>query len=116
MKKLLHLNAHHPYSFSEGSLNAALTEHAIAFATEKGYDVRQTSSAENYNVEEELEEHQWVDLIMLQAPVNWMGVPWSFKKYMDEVYSAGQAFQHARFFRCIRALYSNYQHRDLTLG
>ncbi len=115
MKKLLHLNAHHPYSFSEGSLNAALTKHAIAFATEKGYDVRQTASAENYNVEEELEEHQWADRIMLQTPVNWMGVPWSFKKYMDEVYSAGQAFQHARFFRCIRALYSNYQHRDLTL-
>jgi len=26
---------------------------------------------------------------MLQTPVNWMSVPWSFKKYMDEVYSAG---------------------------
>jgi modulator of drug activity B len=25
----------------------------------------------------------------MQFPVNWMGVPWSFKKYMDEVYTAG---------------------------
>ena len=73
----------------EGKLNAALTEHAITIATEKGYEVRQTLSAENYNVDEEVEKHQWADLIMLQTPVNWMGVPWSFKKYMDEVYSAG---------------------------
>ena len=91
MKKLLHINAHHPYPFSEGRLNAALTEHAIAIASEKGYEVLQTVSAENYNVDEELEKHQWADLIMLQTPVNWMGAPWSFKKYMDEVYSAGMS-------------------------
>lgn len=91
MKKLLHINAHHLYPFSEGRLNAALTEHAIAIASEKGYEVLQTVSAENYNVDEELEKHQWADLIMLQTPVNWMGVPWSFKKYMDEVYSAGMS-------------------------
>jgi len=58
MKKILHINAHHPYSFSEGKLNAALTEHAITIATEKGYEARQTLSAENYNVDEEVEKHQ----------------------------------------------------------
>ena len=89
MKKILHINAHHPYPFSEGKLNAALTEHAVTIATEKGYEVKQTHSAEDYNVDEELEKHQWADLIMIQTPVNWMGVPWSFKKYMDEVYTAG---------------------------
>lgn len=25
----------------------------------------------------------------MQFPVNWMGAPWTFKKYMDEVYTAG---------------------------
>ena len=33
--------------------------------------------------------HQWADIVIMQFPVNWMGVPWSFKKYMDEVYTAG---------------------------
>ena len=44
---------------------------------------------DEYDVEAELEKHTWADAIILQSPVNWMGVPWSFKKYMDEVYSAG---------------------------
>ena len=91
MKKLLHINAHHPYPFSEGRLNAALTEHAIAIASEKGYEVLQTVSAENYNVDEELEKHQWADLIMLQTPVNWMGAPWSFKKYICLLYTSDAA-------------------------
>lgn len=45
--------------------------------------------AEEHNVEEQLAHHQWADIVLLQAPINWMGVPWSFKKYMDEIYTAG---------------------------
>jgi modulator of drug activity B len=30
----------------------------------------------------EIENHLWADVIILQTPVNWMGVPWTFKKYM----------------------------------
>ena len=93
MKNVFHINAHQPYPFSEGRLNATLTDIAVATAREKGLEVRQTASAEDYNVDEEIEKHQWADLIILQSPVNWMGVPWSFKKYMDEVYSAGMGGQ-----------------------
>ena len=46
-----------------------------------------------WDVAEELDNHQWADVILLQTPVNWMGVPWRFKQYMDEVYSAGMAGQ-----------------------
>ena len=28
--------------------------------------------------------------MIVQFPVNWMGVPWSLKKYMDEVYTVGR--------------------------
>ena len=45
--------------------------------------------AKGYDVEAEIEKHQWADAILLQTPCNWMGVPWSFKQYMDEVYTAG---------------------------
>lgn len=34
--------------------------------------------------------HQWADTIVMQFPVNWMGVPWSFKKCQDDVYTAGK--------------------------
>ena len=46
---------------------------------------------DDYDVDEQLAHHQWADISLLQSPVNWMGVPWSFKKYMDEVYTAGMA-------------------------
>ncbi len=44
-------------------------------------------------MEKEIENHQWADVVLLQSPVNWMGVPWTFKKYMDEVYTAGMGGQ-----------------------
>ena len=45
-----------------------------------------TIVAEGYDVEREIENHIWANTILMQFPVNWMGVPWSFKKYMDDVY------------------------------
>lgn len=89
MKNVLHINAHQPYPFSEGKLNETLTELAITVLQENDYHVKTTKTAEQYVVNDELEKHQWADCIILQTPVNWMGVPWSFKKYMDEVYTAG---------------------------
>ncbi|TNF91973.1 MAG: flavodoxin family protein [Gammaproteobacteria bacterium] len=89
MTNIFHINAHHPYPFSEGKLNQSLTDLALSVLKDKGYEIRTTRSSENYSIEEELEKHQWANVIILQTPVNWMGVPWSFKKYMDEVYTAG---------------------------
>ena len=93
MKKLFHINAHQPYPYSEGKLNHSLTDLTISLVKDLGYEVQTTKSAKEYIVEKEVEKHQWADVIILQTPVNWMGVPWSFKKYMDEVYSAGMGGQ-----------------------
>lgn len=89
MKNILIINAHQPYPFSEGKLNRTLADLASNTLEAQGHAIRYTTSAETYSVEEELEKHQWGDYIILQSPVNWMGAPWSFKKYMDEVYTAG---------------------------
>lgn len=93
MKNIFIINAHHPYPFSEGKLNEALVEKATKQLEEDGFNVKTTKSAGEYDIAEELEKHTWADVIILQAPVNWMGVPWSFKKYMDEVYSNGMEGQ-----------------------
>ena len=50
--------------------------------------VQLTTMRDDYNVDKEIEKHQWADELILQTPCNWMGVPWTFKKYMDEVYTA----------------------------
>jgi modulator of drug activity B len=87
------INAHEKYPFSEGKLNATLVEKAKANLTRKGYQVQITTMQDDCDVEQELGKHQWADALILQTPVNWMEVPWSFKRYMDYVYSAGMGGQ-----------------------
>ena len=89
MKKVFIINGHQYYPFAEGKLNGTLVEKATAFFKSNGYEVKTTTMSDDYKVEEEVEKHLWADLVFLQTPVNWMGVTWSFKKYMDEVYTAG---------------------------
>lgn len=87
---ILLLNGHQPYPFSEGRLTRALIERAEAVLSRKGHTIRH-SVVTAYNVNEELEKHQWADALLIQFPSNWMMIPWSFKKYMDEVYIPGTA-------------------------
>ncbi|AUJ72381.1 MULTISPECIES: NAD(P)H-dependent oxidoreductase [Pseudoalteromonas] len=89
LKNVLIINAHQYYPFSEGKLNAALIDKAITMLEDKGYNTRVVTMSDGYDVEEQLALHQWADIVFLQTPSNWMGVSWSFKKYMDEVYTAG---------------------------
>ncbi|NKC21306.1 NAD(P)H-dependent oxidoreductase [Pseudoalteromonas galatheae] len=89
LKNVLIINGHQYYPFSEGKLNAALIDKVITMLEDKGYNTRVVTMRDGYDVEEQLALHQWADIVFLQTPINWMGVPWSFKKYMDEVYTAG---------------------------
>ncbi len=89
MKNIFIINGHQYYPFAEGKLNATLVEKATEIFQQKGYEVKTTTMKEEHNVEEEIEKHLWADAVFLQTPVNWMGLTWSFKKYIDEVYTAG---------------------------
>ncbi|WP_196893766.1 NAD(P)H-dependent oxidoreductase [Aureivirga marina] len=89
MENVLIINAHQKYPFAEGRLNASLVENAKVFFENKGHSVKITTMNDEINAEEELEKHVWADLIIIQTPTYWMGVPWAFKKYIDEVYSMG---------------------------
>ena len=91
MSNVLIINAHQYYPFSEGKLSASLVDRAVTTLSAKGHQTRVVTMSEYIDVEQELASHQWADIILVQAPVNWMGMPWSFKKYIDEVYTAGMA-------------------------
>ena len=93
MPKALIINADYPSDFSSGTLNGSLVEKASSLLEKKGYELRQQNVIEDWDTEEELAKHQWADDVLLQTPLNWMGVPWRFKQYMDDVYSAGMAGQ-----------------------
>lgn len=89
MKNIFIINGHQKYPFSEGRLNASLTKKAENYFTSNGYNIKKTTMEDNYDVNEEIEKFKWADVIFLQTPLNWMGVSWSFKKYIDEVFSTG---------------------------
>lgn len=89
MQRVLIINGHQPYPFAKGRLNATLVRIAQEHLIARGYDVELTAVAEGWDVDTEVERHQRADAILMQLPVNWMGVSWSLKKYMDEVYTAG---------------------------
>jgi modulator of drug activity B len=89
LKKVFIINGHEPYDFSTGGLNQALIDRAEAHFSRHGYDIRFCKVTDDYVVEEQVKNHLWADYIFIQFPVNWMGVPWSMKKYMDLVYTAG---------------------------
>ncbi len=93
MSKIHILNGAQPYEFAPGKLNETLAERAKATLEAQGHEVRLTTVAAGYDVQAEVDSHLWADLVVLQFPVNWMGVPWSFKKYMDEVYTVGMGGQ-----------------------
>jgi len=87
------LNGAQPYEFAPGKLNETFAERAKATLEAQGHEVRLTTVAAGYDVQAEVDSHLWADVLLLQFPVNWMGVPWSFKKYMDEVYTVGMSGQ-----------------------
>ena len=89
MRKILNLNGAQPYPFAKGALNATLAGRAREYPTKLGHEVRTTVISEGYDVESEVANHQWADTVIIQFPVNWTGVPWSFKMYIDEGYTAG---------------------------
>jgi len=91
MSNVLIINGHQYYPFSEGKLNQTLVNKTVSLVESFGHQSRVATMEGNIDVEQELLNHQWADVIILQTPVNWMGVTWSFKKYMDEVYTAGMS-------------------------
>lgn len=89
-KRLLIINAHQVHhGISEGRLNrtmAALIEEEMR---QKGFEVRTTHIESGYEIDQEVQNHLWADVIVTQSPVFWFGNPWIYKKYVDEVFTAG---------------------------
>lgn len=89
MSNVLIINAHEPSPYSEGRLNASLVDKAQSLLQAKDHEVRVVTMQDEINVEEQLAHFEWADRVIIQSPINWMSVPWSFKKYMDDVFTAG---------------------------
>ncbi len=90
MKKVLLINAHQRYEgFADGKLNQTLVDAAKELLNSMGHETKTTLVEKGYDIAEELEKYKWADIVFVQTPVYWMSVPYIFKKYIDEVYTAG---------------------------
>lgn len=90
MKNVLIINAHQRWkNYAEGKLNQSFLSVAQERLIGLGYNVQTTVIDKEYDVDNEIEKHQWAEVVIVQTPMFWMSVPWLFKKYIDEVFTAG---------------------------
>lgn len=95
MNKILLLNGGKQFAHSAGQLNTTLHDAALAYLDRAGFDVRQTFIDGGYDVQEEVQKFLWADVVIYQMPGWWMGAPWTVKKYVDEVFTAGHGSLYA---------------------
>lgn len=89
MTNVFIINGHHTSFGSPGTLNASLAGRAEEFFKAKGFEVTKTKVEDGYGIPDEIEKFKRADVVFLQMPINWMGTPWAFKKYVDEVWMMG---------------------------
>lgn len=95
MSNLLIINGGKKFGHSNGQLNDTLADVAEHYLTELGHQVQVTRADSDYLIDDEIQKWLWADSVIWQMPGWWMGAPWTVKKYMDEVFTAGHGSLYA---------------------
>ncbi|WP_312933484.1 NAD(P)H-dependent oxidoreductase [Pseudomonas sp.] len=95
MKNILLLNGGKQFAHSDGRLNQTLHDTALAYFDRAGFNVRQTFIDGGYDVEQQVQDWLWADVVIYQMPGWWMGAPYTVKQYIDEVFTAGHGSLYA---------------------
>ncbi|GBO79905.1 oxidoreductase [Acetobacter aceti NRIC 0242] len=95
MKNILLLNGGKAFAHSHGRLNDTLHDAALAVLSNAGFSTRQTKIDAGYDIQAEVENIHWADLVIYQMPGWWMDLPWTVKRYVDEVFTAGHGTLYA---------------------
>ena len=86
---ILLLDGGKAFGHSHGELNHTLHKKAKEVLTALGHNVQETVIDAGYDIEAEIEKFLWMDAVIWQMPGWWMHEPWTVKKYIDEVLTAG---------------------------
>lgn len=95
MSNILIINGAKTFAHSGGELNDTLAALAKAVLGELGYSVQITRADSLYDAAEEVQKYLWADTVIYQMPGWWMGAPWTVKKYIDDVFTAGHGSLYA---------------------
>lgn len=90
MKNIFVINGGQVFAHSGGKFNRSLLETTVAFfENQPDFDVRYTDINDGYDPQQEAENYKWADVIIYHTPIWWFQLPNEFKKYIDEVFTAG---------------------------
>ena len=95
MSNILIINGAKAFAHSQGDLNQHLTTHAEQLLTALGHRMQVTRVDDGYDIQAEVNKYLWADVVIYQMPGWWMGAPWTIKKYMDEIFTAGHGILYA---------------------
>lgn len=90
MKKIFVINAGQSFKHSGGKYNQTITENTLSVLKNiENVEIKITNIDEGYDKDEEVEKFVWADYIIYHTPIWWFQLPFGFKKYIDEVFTAG---------------------------
>lgn len=86
---VLIINAGQEFEGSGGTFNQELTAQTVATLSRFETNIEVTHIKNGYDIDNEVRKFVWADYIIYHTPIWWFQVPYDFKKYIDEVFSAG---------------------------
>ncbi|MGL4583315.1 MAG: NAD(P)H-dependent oxidoreductase [Flavobacterium sp.] len=90
MRKVFVINGGQVFTHSKGQFNATLVELDIETLRDKyNLEVRVTDINDEYDLQTEVDNFVWADLIIYHVPVWWFGLPHGLKEYLDKVLTHG---------------------------
>lgn len=90
MKNIFVINGGQIFAHSGGLFNKTLLDTTVNYFAEKEeFEIRSTDINNAYDPQQEAENYKWVDVIIYHTPIWWFQLPNGFKKYIDEVFTAG---------------------------
>jgi len=88
--KVFVINGGQSFAHSGGLFTSTLTQWTSNTLTNLGYQVRTININDTFDVQKEVENFKWADIIIYHTPIWWFQVPYKLKKYIDEVFTAGK--------------------------
>ena len=90
MKKIFIINGSQNFAHSGGKFNQTVTDWTIEYLTNsKQFEIKTTDIKQEFDLDKEIEKFVWADVIVYHTPVWWFQLPNLFKKYIDDVFTAG---------------------------
>lgn len=90
MKNIFIINAAQEFGHSGGRFNDTVSQETINFfSAVPGAQLQVTNIASGYDPLSEVDKFVWADVVIYHTPIWWFQLPFGFKKYIDEVFTAG---------------------------